>query len=324
MDYKDARLTIAKNIGEPINPSLPVPVELAEICNLDTANPGERVWRFDDIDTRVDVILAMSDSNITQVKVSPLADAEITFSDLDSEQIRVNVRDVLKEVDFDVLGRKKARLSHGLDKRELKIVLDLILARTALGESSIIPTATLASGDDVYDIITNMKEQLEDYGTDYILLEGITVRSKIDSYDKDKAATFNYNVNLKGKLTSLGIKEVKIFGVIGTVTGTPPDPAIGTGTRLLDANKLIMVARNSRIAGGKPITFVRRKITADLAEQMGADVDNAQRALWIAGAPTRVSTNDVLAYSVYSFESYALAIVNPYAICVTADISSYL
>ena len=67
-----------------------------------------------------------------------------------------------------------------------------------------------------------------------------------------------------------------------------------------------------------------KAVTPELAEQMGAEVDNAQRALFISQAPTHVTTNDVLAYSVYAFESYCLAIINPYAICVTADLTDYL
>ncbi len=313
--YEDLRLVIAKNIGEPINPHLPVPVELSEIANIDTANPGEKVYRFDDIDTRVDTILAV-DSNgaITQVKVSPLGDTEISFSHLNSEMLYVLVTDVLDSIDLDVLGRKKAHISQGLDKRELKILLDALLTRDALGETDIIE---MASGSDLYDVILNAKHEIEDYGDNFIMLEGTLVKEALDAFDKDNASTYNYNLKIRDQIREWGIKEVKIFGQVATSTGSPP-----TGVDLLDKRKLILVARNSRIANGKPITFVRRKISPEIARLMGADVDNAQRALWIGNTPVNVSGTDTLAFSVYGYESYVMAIVNPYAVCVSDDLSA--
>lgn len=150
IDTGKFRLTVAKNIGEPINPNLPVPVELGEIADVDTANPGEKVYRFDDIDTRVDTIIAVGVARgLTNVNVSPLGDAEVSFSHLNSEKLYIYVPDVLDSIDLDVLGRKKSRISHGMDKRELKLILDACIARSALGESSIIPLVTPTSGDDL-------------------------------------------------------------------------------------------------------------------------------------------------------------------------------
>jgi hypothetical protein len=313
--FADLRLAIAKNIGEPINPNLPVPVELSEIANIDTANPGEKVYRFDDIDTRVDTILAVAaDGSITQVKVSPLGDTEISFSHLNSEMLYVLVADVLDSIDLDVLGRKKSRITEGLNKRELKIILDALLTRSALGETDIIE---MASGSDLYDVILNAKHELEDYGDNFVLLEGTLVKEAIDSWDKDKASTYNYNLTLRKQISEWGIKELKIFGQVATTSG-------GSGVDLLDKTKFILIAKNSRIAKDKPITFVRRKISPEIARLMGADVDNAQRALWIGNTPVNVAGTDTLAFSVYGYESYVMAIVNPYAVCVSDDLSSIL
>lgn len=320
MDFSKARMNVAKVIGEPINPNLPVPVEISAIANIDIANPGEKVYRFDDIDTRVDTILAVNTSTgaITQVKVSPLGDTEVAFSHLNSEMLYVLISDVLDSIDTDVLGRKKGRISHGMDKKELKSILDACIARSALGESNIVQQVVPETGDDVYDLIIKMKHLLEDYGDNYVLLEGSTIKEKIDTYDKDKASSFNYNVTLKQQLAQWGIKELKIFGTLEATTSG------GSGAVLLDKNKMILIAINSRIASGKPITFVRRRIPPEIAQLMGADVDNAQRALWIGDTPVNVTGTDTLGFSVLGYESVVMAITNPYAIVVSPDISDYL
>lgn len=163
----------------------------------------------------------------------------------------------------------------------------------------------------------NCKHELEDYGDNFVLLEGTLVKESIDSFDKDKASTYNYSMKLKQQIKDWGITEMKIFGQVASTSG-------GSGVDLLDKRRCIMVARNSRIANGKPITFVRRKISPEIARLMGANVDTAQRATWIGNTPVNVAGTDTLAFSVYGYESYVLAIVNPYSICVTEDLSSML
>ena len=89
----------------------------------------------------------------------------------------------------------------------------------------------------------------------------------------------------------------------------------------MDTKKAVLIAKNSRIAEGKPIKFVRRKIGAEIAKLMGADVDSAQRALMVNPTPVNVSGTNTLAYGVYGYESVIFTITNPYAICI-ADLTS--
>lgn len=116
-------------------------------------------------------------------------------------------------------------------------------------------------------------------------------------------------------LKEAGIEVVKVFGKVhnGTSDGV-----------LLNAKHMIMVAKNSRLAEGKPIKFVRRRISPEIARLMGADVDNAQRATIVNPTPviadpgtTGSSTSNLLAYGVYAYESLVMAIVNPLAICTS-------
>jgi len=314
----DAQLEISKLIGEPINAQLPVPVELAEIADTFIAEAGEKVWRYTAFDTSLDTIIAV-DANgiITLVKRSPTGDAELTFSGLNSKLEYVLIDDILAETDnTQVLGRRKVSISRGMDKRELKTILDAIVGKTGAYLPGVEPEEVTMTGNDIYDVIMEMKHKVEDYGDDFVLLCGSTAKEKIDTYDKDQVATFNYNVTLRAKLAELGIKVMKVFGKVELTDG-------GGELALLDPKKMVLVARNSRIAEGKPIKFVRRKISPNIAKLMGADVDGAQRALWVSPTPMQQGTNSLLAYGIYGYESVIFTITNPKAISI-ADCSSII
>ena len=306
---KNIYMEIARLIGQPINEQLPVPVEISAIADTFTAEPGEKVWYYGSQDTDADEILDVdSNGDITVVKVNPMTDTQLTFKDYNSKLQYVLVSDVLSKPDTQVLGRKKARISHGLDKTELRAIL------TAINNATSVQSVTPVSGQDLYDIIIAAKHKLEDYGDNFLLLAGSQVSEKIDTYDKDNITSHNYNLNLKAKLKEAGITPMKIFGKVKNTGDTTEQP-------LLNTKRFILIARNSRIAEGKPIIFVRRKISADIAQLMGADVDKAQRALFVNPTPVIVSGTNKLAYGVYGYESVVQAIVNPKAICkVTADV----
>lgn len=333
-------LEISKLIGEPINPSLPVPVEVEAIADIFTAEPGEKVFRYDAYDTDADEILDVDTTSgaITIVKRSPMSDTQLTFKHLNSKLEYVLVEDVIDSPDQGILGRKKDAISRGMDKLELRIILNAIVDGKTPGmvggthslEDSV-QSASLSSGDDLYDVIIKMKHKVEDYGDNYIFLAGTTIKEKIDTYDKDYVGSFNYNVTLSAKLKELGIDVMKIFG---TVKWTGSLHNIDSGgyaddsdvVALLNAKKAILIARNSRIAKGgqKPIIFVRRKISPEIAKLMGAEVDKAQRALIVNPTPINNTGTNTLGYGVYGYESIIWAIVNPYAICNSGDLTSYL
>jgi len=325
----DMKLEIAKLIGEPINAQLPVPVELEAIADTFTAEVGEKIWRYTAFDTSLDTILAVDPSTgiITLVPRSATGDAELTFKGLQSKLEYVLIDAIIGESDnTQILARRKVSISRGMDKRELRAILNAITGSAGfgfgVGDASadylpgVTPEEVTMTGNDIYDVIMEMKHKVEDYGDNFVLLVGSTVKEKIDTYDKDKASTFAYNVTLSAKLKELGITVMKVFGKVESTDG-------GGEEALLDPYKLILVARNSRIAEGKPIKFVRRKISPAIAQLMGADVDNTQRALWISPTPMQQGTNTLLAYGIYGYESVIFTITNPKAICI-ADATSIL
>ena len=316
-------LKIAKLLGEPINESLPTPVEISAIADEYTAAAGEHVWRLKNIDELVDRVFNVdTDGKITVIKVSPLQDVELTFQGLNSRKEYVLVEEILNRVDTDALARRKESITRGMDKKEIQMILNAIVTPT----STYYPEnkdenqgITVSSGDDLYDVFLNAKHALEDYGDSYAGLVGTTVKEKIDSYSKENASTDNYDVKLAAKLKEWDIETVKIFGKVAGVTGT--------ASVLLDAKKFILVAKNSRLAKGKPIAFCRRLINASAAAQMGADVDSAQRAIFVGQVPTNVDFSgvgsDVLGFSCFGYESIIFAITNPSAV-VVADCSEII
>lgn len=324
----DINLDIARLIGEPINIQQPVAVQLTDIADVFTAEAGEHMWRLKDLDKTSDVVLNVTpDGIIKPVKRTPMQDVLLSFEGLNSPLDYVHVNDVLNSVDTTALARRKEAITRGMDKRELKMIIDALFTPTA----SIFPSnevggyvVTPTSGDDIYDVFMKAKHGIEDYGDQYSALVGSTVKERIDTYDKDHATAFQYKVTanggLKASLQSLDITVRKVFGKLATTT-------TGSEVLLMDKKKLILVARDSSIADGKPIQFVRRNISAQMAASMGGTTDNAQRIVLVGQTPQTINvageTNLVLAYSIYGYESIVMAVKNPMAIA-TADLSAIL
>ncbi len=320
--FENIVLEVAKQVGEPINAQLPVPFEISAIAEIDTVEPGEKVWRYTAFDTNTDVVLAVdSDGEITVVKKSPVGDAEIGFSDLNSKLEYVLISDILTETDnTSVLARRKESITRSMDKREVSAIITAILDKSAGYLPGIDPEEVTMTGNDIYDVIMALKHKVEDYGTDFVLLCGSAVKEAIDNYDKAQAGTLNYNVTLPAKLKELGIEVIKVFGNVAYDDGTTGS---GSDARIMNTNKMILVAKNSRIALGKPITFIRRKINAEIAKLMGANVDTAQRAIIVNPTPVNSGSANLLAYGIHGFESMTFTITNPKAITF-ADLTSIL
>ena len=322
---KDLHLEIAKLIGNPVSVQLVVPVELSAIADFDTAEPGEHVYRIENMDTVADVILDI-DANgvITPVKRTPGSDVELTFKGLNSKQEYVMLNDVLNSVDQNALARRKDSIARGMDKRELKLVLDALVKPSSTyypaNKVANVRDTAAVSGQDLYDVIVAAKHDVEDYGDKFLLLCGKNVMNKIDTYDKDNANEFNYNVALKAKLAEMGITPMKIFGKVSQADNEAE-------VDLLDADTFVLVAQNSRIADGKPVKFIRRKITADIAKEAGLTVDGEQRGVLVTPSPVQVvvsgTRQSVWAYGVIGFESVIFCVTNPYAIA-TCDCSAIL
>jgi len=309
---KNFVLEIAQLIGQPINTQLPVPVELTAIADVFTAQAGEKVWRYNALETTADVVLDVSTGAIVTVKRDGVGDAEMTFKGLNSKLEYVLVDAVLASPDTDLLSRRKESITRAMDKKEIKNILDAIIAGDASGDNIYFPAVNpedLGSGSDIYDLIVAMKHKVEDYGDGYVLLCASDVKEAIDNYDKSINATNVGGVSLPAKLKELGIEVVKIFGKVSQASNEAE-------VAIMPAGKMILIAKNSRISEGKPIKFVRRLISPEIAKLMGATVDKAQRALIVNPTPVNLAGVNTLAYGVYGYESVIFCITNPKAIVV--------
>jgi hypothetical protein len=302
-------LEIAQLIGQPINTQLPVPVEIQAIADTFTALPGEKVYRFMALDTTADVVLDVSTGAIVTVKRNGVGDAEMTFKGLNSKLEYVLVDAVLASPDTDLLSRRKESITRAMDKKEVKLIVDAILSGSSATYFPGLAPEDLGTGADIYDVIVAMKHKVEDYGDGYVLLCASDVKEAIDNYDKAINATNVGGVSLPAKLRELGIEVVKMFGKVAVDTGE-------SEVAIMPAGKMILVAKNSRMSEGKPIKFVRRLISPEIAKLMGATVDNAQRALIVNPTPVNLSGVNTLAYGVYGYESIIFCITNPKCIVV--------
>ena len=305
-------LEISQLIGQPFNTQLPVPVEIQAIADVATAQPGEKVYRFTTLDNTADVVLDVSTGAIVTVARDGVGDAEMTFKGLNSKLEYVLVDAVLSSPDTDLLSRRKESITRAMDKKEVKLIVDAIIAGDASGENVYFPALNvedIGSGADIYDLIVAMKHKVEDYGDGYVLLCASNVKEAIDNYDKSINATNVGGVSLPAKLKELGIEVIKMFGNVSVATNEAEVAIMPTG-------KMILVAKNSRMSEGKPIKFVRRLISPEIAKLMGATVDGAQRALIVNPTPVNLGGVNTLAYGVYGYESIIFCITNPKMIVV--------
>jgi len=307
-------------IGQPINIQLPVAVEITAIADvLPLAKPGELVYKFSALDKTADTIIDINVNGTINVKKrSPVGYTLLDFKTLESQLEHVYIEDIIASVDTDVFARRNVSITRGMDKRELKILIDGILANGSYfpesgADSNVI---TPESGEDLYDWLMAMKHVIEDYGDKYILLAGSRVKEKLDLYKKERSATDNYNVDLLGDLAKMGFEIQKVYGKVADDVDTETEDAV------MDSYKAILVARDSRIAEGKPIKFVRRQISPEIANLMGASVDSAQRAIIVNPVPVIDSGANKRAIGVYGMESFIFAITNPKAISVI-DLTDY-
>jgi len=318
---KDFVLETSGLIGEPVNIQLPVAVGINSVADfLPLAKPGELVYKFSALDKTADTIIDINVNGTINVKKrSPVGYTLLDFKTLESQLEHVYIEDILGSVDTDVFARRNVSITRGMDKRELKILIDGILANGAYFPESGADSNVISpeSGEDLYDWLMAMKHVIEDYGDKYVLMAGSRVKEALDLYKKERSSTDNYNVDLLGDLAKMGFEIQKIYGkVADDVDNETEDDVMGS-------YKAILVARDSRIAEGKPIKFVRRQISPEIANLMGANVDNAQRAIIVNPVPVIDSGANKRAIGVYGMESFIFAITNPLAISVT-DLEDYI
>lgn len=320
-------MEMAFKVGAPINTQLPVPVELKAIANIVSVEPGERVWVPTNMDTDADVILDVNtNAIITTQKVDPINETQLQFKQLNSPLYRVNLPTIIDSPNGDVvMTAKRAAVTRGMDKTELRILIAAITnsattrANGGAPENQAVQTVEATSNDDLFQVVADMIQKAEDYcDDDYTLFAGSTVFNEIKMYDKKKALSHNYEVGLMRFLEMHNVKLVKISGKVKNTGDSTEAP-------LLDPNKLILFGNRSFINFGKPITFVRRKIST--AGYPGFTTDTSlERGYIFTQVPTFDTVDgtghNLLSWGVFGYESIIFTIDNPLAIVVSNDLSA--
>lgn len=337
----DPQAAVAAVLGECIDPHVKTSVEISMLADvLPPAEPGERVYTFQSYDTSADHVLDVNPSTgvITQLAISPTEPVEIKFKELDSNEEYITVTNLLSSEDRKVLARRKVSIARAFDALELRIIINAILDGKTPGMvannsgqtmEDAVQSVTLETGDDLFRVIAEAKKLVENYGDKFLGLCGTNVKAAYDTYDIDVAKVRNYSPQIAAKVASWGIDMQKIYGTVKWTGGLHNVSSGGYAddsaeTAIMDSNKFILEAVNSRIADGKPIKFIRRKVSPDMAALMGADVDGAQRATMAEKCPVQVGSTRVRGISIYSTESIIWTITNAYAIAKTGDLTTYL
>jgi len=305
MEERKLSVEIAKAIGSPIDINLPINPIILSIADTAAVPAGEDCYTFV-ADAEVDKVYTL-DSNgaITTVKVVPNATSALNFAYFDSGLHYILAKDAMETKDSSKMARVKARVTRGLDKKEIAGILTAALA-AATGTRAIVQ----ATAEDILDVIIRMKQSVEDYGDNFVLLAGSNVKAKIEAYDKDRADQDYYKVGIMEQLANMGIKVTKVSGKLTLDSGGD--------TALLATDSAILVALDSTLQVGRPFVAVRRIIPAELAAGMGIEVV-AERGLFVANTPVILAGVNTLGYGLYGFENFVIACVNPYAVskCVT-------
>lgn len=311
MERKDVIDRAYQLINEPIDPNLKCAVELVDIVNYRESEAGETVEYFASSaqDRGADTIYA-ADANgtLTYAKVGLKTVTSLTFVGLQSKLETVLIDEILNSKDQSALAQKKEAIIRSMDSEEVHRILNLCLAVSSQEVNKV-------TGMDLLDTIILMKEKVSDYATDYVLLVASDVMNEIEKYDKENVGTFNYKMEIKAELAKIGIvKIVKVLGNSGLAGGSTP---------CLDAGKAILVGRNSGLAAGRPITFLRRKFSKEIAELSGT-AEGAVRLIDVAKTPTVIngSNANTLGYGVFGYESIIQVLTNFRAISWSDDLIS--
>ena len=296
-------------LNSPIDPNLRCPVELADIVNYKEAEAGESVEYFaSPAQDRAsdDIYAADAAGTITYHKVALKSTLALTFVGLQSKLETVLIDEILNSKDQGALAAKKDGIIRSMDCEEIRRILNLVLAVSSQEVNKL-------TGEDILDVIIKLKQKVSKYATSYILLVAADVMDEIETYDKSNVTSFNYKMSITEEIAKLGIgKIVKVLGDSGYA---------GSSTPVLADGKAILVGRDSALAAGRPIHFLRRKFAGEVAALAGAKEGDV-RLVSIAGTPSVVngSNANTLGYGVFGYESIIQVLTNFRAVSWCDDI----
>lgn len=289
---------LAKLANVPYDAELPIPEVISAVANVGSVAKGED-YEYVVVSPETKAVFTITNGSINQTNVTPGTFNDLTFNDYESDQYYVYVSKILTSK-YDALAVKAKTAMESLDRKEVKDVLDLLIA-AAEGQAN---TFANDSGDAVinFEKIVDMVRSVALYGTKLVLITGATVTTDIIlmDYTEDK--------NREVSVEKAGISQwVKIEGFQYTHSGTQTVMAV---------DKALVVATADAM-DNRPIHFVRRKV---------AGIDGAgekERVIIATGPAMQVGAALKLAYGLVAFEQYGVVVTNPRCVAVYKKDTSY-
>lgn len=257
MDKEFNGLEFARTIGQPLDPRKPYADLIAAICQTETADPDEFVYKHDALQDTDQVIVLAAGGKVVPVQVTPQAPTLLNFVGISTPPYFVTVDD-LADAKESTLARKNQTVNRSLDAEEIKRVIDLLDA-AAIAEGN---THTLGAETKFkFSHLIAMREDVRDYGNDYVLVEGSQIAEDIDLWNWDDN---KFQAPLE-MLEALGVTRVRIPTVAAYDRSTDGGTSY-TSTTPLGTNLAYLVARDTLM--GRPLLWVRKLLTG--IEVMGA------------------------------------------------------
>lgn len=292
----DPVFEVARTLGDVYDVELPIPEVITAIFRTERAEVGEHVYYLAPEVADKKVLTLTSNCEITQVKVTPRTQTEVSWTDLVSEEYYVCIPDLLK-ADHNVLQFYGDAILEAMDRQEVYAILQLISAG-AVAKGNVY---TLDSGDTKFDYpkLVEMVRSVAKYGKSLVLITGADVTTDITlmNYDADK----NQAISLAsaGITTHIPIEECTV-------------DVNGSTKTVIAANRAYLVAVSDS-KNNKPGIFVRRK-TSTLASVSDTEALAKERIAIMSGNLINVGSARKLAKGIVGFEEYSGTLINAYVV----------
>ena len=308
MFNEEKRLEMARTFGQPIDPETRIPAVLAEVAEVDFAEPNEHDYYFDVLAETKEVVTMDSTGQVVSTHVQPDTETALTFYVLATREYYVKLAKLAANPE-NVIARKRKTIARALNREELyRLIVILEAAADSAGNN-----VTLDSGDTAFDLgnMLAMVAMVKDYGSSFTLITGTTVDNDIDAMEYNE----NKYHSVLAQLESLNISRRRVpFNVSRAAQSL--STATLSSTAVCAATKAYLVAKDTEI--GKPILFVRRRLNAInlLGGEITIDGEEAPERLVIVSPNPVLVPGDAkyLGVGVIGYEQIAMVCRNVYAV----------
>lgn len=289
---------LAKLANMPYDAELPIPDVIKEVAQVSSVAKGED-YEYWTQSPETKIVFTISNGSVNQVNVTPSSPTDLTFNSYSSDEYYVYVEKLL-EAKYDPIAIKAKNAMESLDRKEIKDVLDLLIASAVSGSNTFSNDSGVSAI--TFEKVVEMVRSVAKYGNKLVLITGSDVTTDVIlmDYTEDK--------NREVSLAKAGVaKHVKVESFTYTHS---------TSQTVFDADKALLVA-TSDADNNRPIHFVRRKVSA--LENGG----QKERIIVSAGPRVEIAGTPKWAYALTAMEQYGAVVTNIYCSAVYKNAESY-